>query len=294
MEKFILEARINEYAPRYPNKHVPFSPDEIADTAVRVREEGACILHFHGRADDGSPDNSVARYREIIRAVRSRCDILILPTLGFISNDASGRNRINCVLELADDPATRPDIAPIDTGTANLDTFDPESKRFSDIERLYVNTTDSLIHYATSLRSAGVKPKLVSWAPGFTRRAVALADAGFVDDPLYILFHMTDGPYLTGHPGSIEGLQAHLPFLPKNHPHFWTANVLGGSVLKLADFIARAGGSMAIGIGDYAYPELGCPPNDVVVREAVKVIQAAGRSLATPNDARQLLGLRSP
>jgi uncharacterized protein (DUF849 family) len=61
-KKFILEARVNEYAMRGDNTNVPWTADEIAETSARVREEGAAMLHFHARNADGSLLNTVAAY----------------------------------------------------------------------------------------------------------------------------------------------------------------------------------------------------------------------------------------
>ncbi|PDT50099.1 hypothetical protein CO661_00010 [Sinorhizobium fredii] len=291
MKKLILEARINEYSMREQNKNVPWTSDEIAETAARVRAEGASILHFHARTVDGQPLNTFEAYDEIIRKVKAKSDILILPTLGFISNDADARKRIDNVVRLARDPMTKPDIAPIDTGSANLETFDRESGDVSFAERIYVNTTDSLMHYARELKRAGVKPKMVSWSVGFTRRALMMMDMGLIDEPGYMLFHMTDGKTITGHPGTLQGLDAHLMFLPPDRRIEWTANVLGGNLLALADTIARRGGHLAMGIGDYPYSELDYPSNEVLIRETVRVIRAAGREPATPEEVRQMLDL---
>jgi 3-keto-5-aminohexanoate cleavage enzyme len=290
-KKFILEARVNEYAMRDGNTHVPWTADEIAETSARVRAEGAAILHFHARNAEGAPLNTVEAYEEIIRKVRAKSDILILPTLGFISNDTDAKRRIDCVAHLAKDPATKPDIAPIDTGTANLETYDPTSRRFGFADRVYENRTDTLIHYCETLRASKVKPKLVSWSVGFTRRAMALLDAGFVSQPAYLLFHLTDGPYITGHPATEEGLRSHLAFLPRDRNVEWTVNALGGNLLRLAPMIAQEGGHMALGIGDYPYKELNSPPNEVLVQEAVGIIRSSGRDMATPNDVREMLAL---
>ena len=72
MKKMILEARVNEYATRDENSHVPWTPDEIAETAARCREAGASIVHFHARKPDGSPEHSVEAYAEIIRKSRAK------------------------------------------------------------------------------------------------------------------------------------------------------------------------------------------------------------------------------
>lgn len=290
-KKIIIEARINEYAMRSVNKHVPWTADEIAETAARVREEGASILHYHARTPEGGAVNTVEANAEIISKVRAKSDILLLPTLGFISNDKDAKNRINTVAELAKTASTKPDIAPIDTGSANLDSWDPVSKQFSHSERVYINTTETLAHYARVLESVGVKPKLVSWSVGFTRRALNMVEAGLVKPPPYMLFHLTDGEYITGHPATEDGLAAHLKFLPRSSDIEWTVNALGGNLLKLVPMISREGGHMAIGIGDYGYPELGAPPNEAIIREAVAIAKSNGREPATPDEVREMLRL---
>ena len=64
--------------------------------------------------------------------------------------------------------------------------------------------------------------------------------------------------------------------MPQGRNVEWTANALGGNLLRLAPMIAQEGGDMAIGIGDYPYPELGAPPNEVLVRKTVRIVRAAG------------------
>lgn len=293
MKKMILEARINEYAMRDENPHVPWTPDEIAETAARCREAGASIVHFHARKPDGSPEHSVEVYAEIIRKIRAKSDILVHPTLGWFSNDGDPAARTHCVTTLARDPATKPDIAPIDTGTINLETYDSSTKTFSHADRVYKNRTDTLELYAREFRTAGIKPALVCWSVGFVRRAAALIEMGLVEEPAYFLLNMTDGRYITGHPGTPAGLEAHLRFLPKDRRLEWASNVVGGDLLKLTTISAERGGHIAPGIGDYPYRELGCPPNEEVIRMAATMARKAGREIASVEDTRELLGLQA-
>lgn len=289
MKKLILEARVNEYAMRDENPHVPWTPDEIAKSAARCREAGASIVHFHARAPDGSPAHTVETYAETIRKIRVVCDALIHPTLGWFSNDGDPAARIDCVTTLAKDPATKPDFAPIDTGSTNLDLY--QNGRFTSAERVYLNRTDTLIDYARAFKASGIKPILVTWSIGFTRRALALMEMGLVDEPAYMLLNMTDGPYLTGHPGTEAGLKAHLRFLPPERRIEWSSNVVGGDLLKLGRMSAERGGHFAPGIGDYAYSELGSPPNEVIIARAAEIVRSAGRELATPDDVREMLDM---
>jgi uncharacterized protein (DUF849 family) len=276
---------------RDENPHVPWTADEIAETAARCREQGASIVHFHARNADGSPQHSIDAYAEIIRKIRSRCDVLVHPTLGWFSNDDDPNGRIACVTGLARNPSTKPDLAPIDTGTVNLETYDRIGRKFSHADRVYTNRTDTLEHYAREFRAAGIKPVLVCWSVGFVRRACALIEMGLVSEPAYFLINMTDGPYLTGHPGTPDGLDALLRFLPTDRRIEWAANIVGGNLLNLMQMTARQGGHLAPGVGDYAYPELGRPANEDVVRMAAQMARSAGREIASPDDARELLGL---
>ncbi|MBV9654199.1 MAG: 3-keto-5-aminohexanoate cleavage protein [Acetobacteraceae bacterium] len=293
MKKIILEARINEYAMRDVNPHVPWLADEIAETAARCREAGASIVHFHARNADGSPQHAVEVYADIIRKIRAKCDLLIHPTLGWFANDGDPAGRIACVTALARDPATKPDLAPIDTGSVNLETYDASTGAFSHADRVYVNRTDTLIHYARAFKGSGIKPQLVTWSVGFTRRALAILDAGLVSEPAYLLVNMTDGPYLTGHPGTQAGLDAHLGFVPPGRFE-WTANIVGGNLLALAETALQRGGHLAPGIGDYPYRELGCPTNEEVVQRAADIVRKTGREIAFPEEARAMLGLAGP
>jgi uncharacterized protein (DUF849 family) len=287
----IIEARINEYAMRDDNPHVPWTPDEIAETAARCYAEGASIIHFHARNADGSPLHGAAAYGEIIRKIRARCDVLVHPTLGWFSNDGDPAGRIDAITALAADPATRPDIAPIDTGSTNLELFDAASGAFTHADRVYRNQTDTLLHYARELRRVGVKPNVVCWSVGFQRRAMAMLQAGELSGPLWMLMNMTDGPYLTGHPGTEIGLEAHLKFLPREAPIEWASNIVGGNLIDLVEMSAMRGGHVAPGIGDYPYVELGSPPNELIIRRAVAIARAAGREIASVAETRDLLGL---
>lgn len=289
MKKMILEARVNEYAMRDENPHVPWTPDEIAEAAARCREAGASIVHFHARKPDGSPEHSAEAYAEIIRKIRAKCDILVHPTLGWFSNDGDPAARTRCVTTLAKDPATKPDFAPVDTGSTNLETY--SGGRFDHADRVYTNRTDTLIAYAREFAAAGIKPVMVTWSIGFTRRAAALIETGLVAEPAYFLLNMTDGPFITGHPGTEDGLEAHLRFLPPGQQIEWSSNVVGGDLLKLTRMSAERGGHIAPGIGDYPYRGLGCPANEAVVASAAKMARAAGREIASPADVREMLAL---
>lgn len=284
----IIEARINEYTPRTVNPHIPFTAEEIGDSAARACEAGATIIHFHARDAGGKPDHRPEVYADAIRAIRSRCDALVYPTLGQITASGIDSDRLAHIEVLARDPATRPDIAPIDTGSTNIDRF--WDSRFQSDDHTYVNRTGTLRLFAARLRGLGVKPQFVIWAVPFTRTFAALHEEGLVDDPAWLAFELSDSGYLGGHPGTIEGLMAHLPFLPRI-PLEWTVSNKIGNITSQAVLAIERGGHVSAGLGDYGWPELGLPDNAGVVSHVAGLARAMGREVATVAQTRDLLRL---
>jgi len=292
MEKLIIEARVNEFMMRERgNPHVPYASDEIVADALACRKAGAAVVHFHARKPDGRPDHATESYARTVRAIRLASDILVHPTLGDVTLDASAEQRLEHILEMAKNPATGPHMAPADMGSLNVDVYNPQARRFDTSERVYKNSTATLTYLCEGMRKAGVKPYLSCWNIGFTRAAGAFLDMGLVDEPAYIGFILTDNTFLGGHPGTLKGLQAHLDFLPSDRRIVWTVVNYGGNLLALAGAVIAMGGHISIGIGDYPYPELGTPRNADLVSRIVDIARDLGREVATPDEAKRILGI---
>ena len=290
--KLIIEARVNEYMMRDRNPHVPWTPEEIADAAVEAFEAGASIVHWHARMPDGSPSHEAGAYARTIRLIRERCDVLLHPTLGQVTqSDASDAARLAHVEELSRSPDTRPDFAPVDMGSTNIDSYDAQRRAYRSGDRTYKNSIGTLSFLATRLRALGIKPALVSWAVPFTRTVEAFLDMGLADEPAYVLFELTDGGILGGHPGTVKGLLAHLEFLPRGRRIEWSVCNKIGNLFGPAAAAIEMGGHVAVGLGDYTYPELGTPTNGDVVRRVADLARAMGREVATPAETREILGL---
>lgn len=296
MDKLIIAARINEYEMREGNPNVPWTPAEIAADAKECRDAGAAIVHFHARKPDGAPEPDPRVCGEIIGCIRDVTDILVYPTLGILARKLPIVQRLRPVLDLCAAARTRPDIVPLCLSSPNWDFYDADRKAFRGADHIYINPTDELIGSIEALRTTGVGLECVSWEIGATRRITALHDAGVLPAPIIIAFHLTSGGMLAGHPGTAEGVQAHLDFLPERGPrgrYRWAVMNLHGSMLPLAESIIRQGGHVQLGIGDYHYRELGAPTNAELVREVARIAQSCGREIATPAEARQILGLSS-
>ncbi len=292
MRKLIIEARVNEYMMREQgNPNVPYSPDEIARDAVACREAGAAVLHFHARKADGSPEHAIESYAETVGLIRARSDILVHPTLGYVTLDQPAERRLDHIIDMAKDPSKAPHFAPMDMGSVNVDRYNAQARRFETDDLVYKNSTRTLTYFAEHIRAAGLKPYLVSWTIGFTRYVGAFLDMGLLDEPAYLCFCLTDNTFLGGHPGTLKGLQAHLDFLPAGRHVEWTVVNFGGNLFSLAGAIIAQGGHISIGLGDYTYAELGRPTNAEIVARIAGMARELGREIATPEEAKAILAM---
>lgn len=293
MHKLVIEVRANEYTGRDDNPNVPWSAEELAHDAVACEKAGAAVYHFHARKGaDGAPDHSVEGNAEAIRAIRSLApDILIHPTLGWATLDASPEARLAAIEALCADAATKPDFAPMDMGSTNVDLFDREARAFRSQQMIYRNSTETLLYFAKRIPELGVKPYVTSWNIGFSRQIDAFLQAGLLREPLYMAFVLTDGPLIAGHPGTLPGLRAHLDFLPRGRAIHWTACNYGGDLLPILGAIIGAGGHVSIGLGDHGYRTFGLPTNADIVSFVADFSRKMGREVASPAEARRLLRL---
>ncbi|MAG98455.1 MAG: 3-keto-5-aminohexanoate cleavage protein [Alphaproteobacteria bacterium] len=291
MKKLIIEARVNEYAMRDGNANVPWLPQEIAADAAECRQAGASIIHFHGRAADGQPDHDFESYRDTILQVRAGSDIMVHPTLGYVTLDEPAAQRLDNVTRLAADPATKPEFAPMDMGSVNVDWYDPERTEFTTKNLIYQNATDTLEYFARNIRAQGISQYLVCWNISFTRQMIAFMDMGLIPEPAFCLFLLSDDIMLAGHPGTPEGLDAHTRFLPPHRHVEWSVCNYNGDLLRLSESIITSGGHISIGLGDYAYENLGAPSNADLVHQVAEQARSLGREVADVAETRALLGM---
>jgi len=288
--KVVIEVRANEYTMRDANPHVPWSAAELAADAAACRTAGAAVWHFHARdPETGAASGEVARYAEAIVATRAACDLVLNPTLGATTID-DPTVRVAHIPVLAADPVTRPDLAPVDLGSFNIDPFDPATGTFSTEDLVYRTSVRGLRHEIDAIAGAGVGVQAVLWNVGCVRLLEAFCAIGQLPTPVLAQVVLSDSLLVT-HPPTMAGLDALTCFLPRDGSVHWAASRIGGSLLELAPHIVESGGHLALGLGDHHYGELGTPTNAEVVAVAVEIIRSFGLEPATPDDVRAAFGL---
>ncbi|NYT24009.1 3-keto-5-aminohexanoate cleavage protein [Alcaligenaceae bacterium] len=286
----LIEARLNEWSLRERNPHVPWTPEEIADDAYACWQAGASIVHFHVRNPDGSPAHDVELYARVMRAIRERCDVLIHPTIaGVVTPDPAAR--IAPLARMCEDSSSCPDFAPLDMGSTNLDAYDAATRSFSTEQKTYVNSIATLRYLAGHVQRMGLKELMCAWTVPCLRTVDAFVHAGWIrDDPALVCVVLTEGGIQGGHPGTPEGLLSMLQFMPQRNIE-WSVCCREGNLFNVAGLALERGGHLSIGLGDYAYAELGAPANAELVRRAAELGASFGRPAASVDQVRTLLGL---
>jgi uncharacterized protein (DUF849 family) len=294
MRKLIIQVRVNEGQMRGANPHVPYAPDEIAQTVVECWHAGASIVHWHARQpNSGALSTDVALYVEAARLIKRECDIVLFPTLGANALPTI-QERIAHVVEMARDPATQPDCVPADMITTNMDVYDRERKRFrGSRDRIYLNTTKMLEELCESVKAVGVRPVAMMWNIAGIRLTQAFIEMGHFVEPLMCEFTVFgEGFEEYGHPATIQGLQALVDFIPEGADWHWMVSTIGANPFPLYAYAIARGGHVAVGLGDHAYPEFDHPTNAQLVERVVQMADIMGREISSAAEVRRQFGFQ--
>jgi 3-keto-5-aminohexanoate cleavage enzyme len=289
--KLVIEVRVNEGTTKVENPHVPYSPEEIANSAIDCWRQGASVVHYHARDPrTGTPSADVDLYADVVRRIKKESDLITMPTLG-ASMLPTAESRLAHIMEMAKDPATKPDCIPVDMLTTNMGIFDPHAKQFRTEDRIYLNTIDMLVYLCETVRSVDVKPVSMIWNVAGVRLTEAFLEMGLYDEPLYCELPLFGDELMAfGHPATTKGLQALLDFFPPGANWPWIVNVVGSNAFPVVAGAIERGGHIAVGIPDCSYAELGPPTNAELVQHVVEMAHMMGREVASAAEAREILG----
>jgi 3-keto-5-aminohexanoate cleavage enzyme len=256
-------------ATRDDNPNVPYTAEEVADEVVRAASEGASVVHIHARTDEGRPTTDPAVLRRIADLIRERTDIVIGMSTGAevgMSHDERLR-----VLDAA------PEIASLNTGSMNFG------------DELFDNPPDLIEALAKRMAADGVRPELEIYDVGMLGSVSRLLERGLLaEPPLYNLVLGVPG----GIPASADNLLALLQNRPRPGP--WTVTGVGRHQLPLTTLACALGGHMRVGFEDNVHYLKGRPAtsNAELVARARRIAEELGRPVASPEQAREILGVR--
>lgn len=253
---------------REQSPHVPYTPGELADEAVRCFEAGATMVHLHVRLPDGTPSQSAELFGETAALIRARCPIL----LQFSTGGAVGMG----VAKRADALKLRPDMATLTTGSVNFG------------DEIFANATPMVRQIASRMQEFGVRPEIECFDTGMVDTALRLAKEGLVALPAHFNF-------VLGMAGGMGGSAAHLDFIRSLLPAgcTWSVAGIGRFELPLAAHAIAVGGHVRVGLEDNLYLSKGvlAQGSYELVAAVARLAREAGRPLASVAQARSLLHL---
>jgi uncharacterized protein (DUF849 family) len=268
----IISVAITGSLPRKKdNPAVPVTVSEQVESTQAAYEAGATLVHLHVRNDDETPTSAPERFAQVLDGIRKHCP-LIITQVSTGGRSGAGRER-GGMLHL------RPDMASLASGSVNFPT------------RVYDNAPDLVDWLAGEMRAHGVKPEIEAFDLSMIFQAAAMARDGRIDGPLHVQFVMG---VKNAMPVDREVLEFYVKTLERLAPDAtWTGAGIGRDQLTLARWSLELGGHCRTGLEDNVRlnRETLAPSNASLVKQIADLCGQAGRSVATPEQARALLRL---
>ncbi len=269
MQKLIITAAmIGAEVTKEQQPNLPITPDEIAEETYKCYVAGASIVHIHARLDDGTPTQSKEVYAEIKRKIEEKCNIIVqVSTGGAVWHSFEERAQS---LEIY------PEMATLSAGSCNFG------------DDVFLNSPKFMEYLAQQMKEKGIKPEIEVFEPGMIDNALRLVKKGLLELPLHFDF-------VLGVPGAMSGNIEDLLFLVKRIPEgcTWSVAGIGRYELPLAVHAILMGGHVRVGFEDNIYYTKGvlATSNAQLVERVVRIAKEVGREIATPDEAREILGI---
>ena len=252
--------------------YIPYTPEEIARSAIECWNAGASIVHIHVRdPESGLGTQDLELFRQVVEPLRKETDVVInLTTSGIAARNLSFEDRLKS-LEL------RPELASFDAGSINLG------------KGVFVNPPDFLDLAAETMKRLKVKPEIEVFDSGMIVTAVQMRNRGKLDDPLFFEF-VLGTPY--GAPATPKSLVYLSEIVPENA--IWSVTGIGRAHLPMSMMALAMGGHIRVGMEDHVFYKKGelAKNNGQFVERIVRIAREYGREVASPEEARIILGLR--
>lgn len=271
MEKLIITAAIcGAEVLKEHNPAVPYTIEECVREAKSAYDAGASIIHLHVRYDDGTPTQDKNRFKEAIDAIKKVCpDVIIQPStggaVGMTDDERLQATELN------------PEMATLDCGTCNFGGDD-----------VFTNTENTIKYFGKKMIERGIKPELECFDKSMIEMALRLHKKGFINKPMHFDFVM-------GVNGGIGGDIRDFVFMRGSIPEDATYTVagVGRYEFPLTMLAIIDGGHVRVGFEDNVYLAKGvlAKSNGELVEKVVRMAKELGREIATPAEARKILGL---
>jgi 3-keto-5-aminohexanoate cleavage enzyme len=254
------------------NPAVPVTPAEQIESTHEAFDAGASLVHIHVRNPDESPGSDPDLYGRVQEGVRKHCPGMIVQ----FSTGGRGRDQKQrgAMLYL------KPDMASLATGSVNFPA------------QVYENPPDFVEGLAKTMLENDIKPEVEVFDLAMLYNAANLVKKGLLKNPPHVQFVM-------GVPNAMPARRSIFDFLRKELAEVlpgatWVGAGVGRHQWEVNRWCMEAGGHVRTGLEDNLRiePDRLAASNAELVRKVVAACEKYSRRVATPAEARKILGLR--
>ncbi|MDO4565248.1 MAG: 3-keto-5-aminohexanoate cleavage protein [Clostridia bacterium] len=268
MEKLIITIAPNGSLPtKEMNPNVPITPDEMIVDIKRCYDAGASICHIHARDKNQKTCHDPEYFKAVVSGVKACSNMITqISTGGRASFDPTSR-----LQGLQADP----EMASLSVGSCNF------------ADHVYENSPEHIMMYAKAMKEKGIKPEFEMFDLSMAYWGKKILEAGYsFGTPWFNI--------ILGVKGALEfsprNLLAMVDSLPPGAK--WNSIGIGAAQLKMATHAIMWGGHVRVGLEDNIYYTKGVHASNVqLVERVVRLAKELGREIASPDEARQILGL---
>jgi uncharacterized protein (DUF849 family) len=279
--------------------HLPVTPTEIAGQAVAAAQAGAAIVHLHARdPQDGHPVSDPSVFASFLPRIRAESDVVINITTG-------GGHRMSLDERLAAARTFAPELCSLNMGSMNFGLF-PVLDRMSSFRHewepsyleasrdyIFRNTFTDIETIVRELAASGTRFEFECYDLGHLYNLAHFLDRGIVEPPLFVqaVFGVLGGMG-TDHENVVH-VKATADRL-FGDDYRWSVLAAGRHQMRLVTLGALLGGNVRVGLEDSIYLAKGrlARSNAEQVAKIRRILEELSLEIATPDDARRMLGLK--
>lgn len=254
------------------NPAVPISISEQIESSHEAVEAGASIIHAHVRNEDATPTSDPEKFAQLKEGLEKHCPGVIVQ---FSTGGRSGAGKARGgMLPL------RPDMASLSVGSNNFPT------------RVYENPPDLVDWLASEMKKYEITPEVEAFDLSHILQAIKMHDEGKIHGKLYLQFVMG---VKNAMPADKEVFDFYTRIMAERAPDAeWCAAGIGPNQIVVNEWAIAAGGHTRAGLEDNVRLDRTtlAPSNAALIKRAADLCETYGRPVATPAQAREILGLR--
>ena len=255
------------------NPAVPITVSEQIESSHAAVEAGASIIHAHVRNDDGTTSSDPEKFAALKEGLEKHCPGVIIQ---FSTGGRSGAGA-----ERGGMLPLRPDMASLSVGSNNFPT------------RVYENPPDLVAWLSSEMQTYGVTPEIEAFDLSHIMHAIEMSEAGKLFGKLYVQFVMGVKNAMFADK-EVFDFYAHI--MQTRAPQAeWCAAGIGPNQIKVNEWAIAAGGHTRAGLEDNIKLDRAtlAPSNAALIARAANLCAKYDRPVATPAQAREILGLRA-